>query len=227
MTGRAVGQDRADGPTITVVLVDDHQMFVESLASLLFRVPGISVVAAATNGAEARAAVRARRPDVVLMDYELPDGRGTDLAAEIVAENASTRVVMLTATDDGNVVAAAIAAGCSGYVTKDRAADDVVTAVRLAHAGELVMPPPASLSHLRSQVGSDGSGGEEARISKRELEVLQLMAEGLTTAAMAARLFVSSHTVRNHVQHILAKLGAHSKLEAVSIAVRSGLLIYR
>jgi two-component system, NarL family, response regulator DevR len=226
MTGLAVGQDRADGRTITVMLVDDHQMFVESLASLLFRVPGLRVVAAATNGAEARAAVRARQPDVVLMDYELPDGRGTDLAAEIVAENPSTRVVMLTATDDGNVVAAAIAAGCSGYVTKDRAAEDVVTAVRLAHAGELVMPPP-SLSQLRSQVGPDGSGGEEERISKRELEVLQLMAEGLTTAAMAARLFLSSHTVRNHVQHILAKLGAHSKLEAVSIAVRSGLLIYR
>ncbi len=209
------------------MLVDDHQMFVESLASLLLRVPGIEVVAATTTGAEAMAAVRSKLPDVVLMDYELPDRRGTDLAADILAEHPTTRVVMLTATTDGSVVAAAIAAGCSGYVTKDRAAEEVVAAVRQAHAGELVIPSSSALSPVRPRVSPDQPVGEEPPISKRELEVLQLMAEGLSTTAMAGRLFVSSHTVRNHVQHILAKLGAHSKLEAVSIAVRSGVLYYR
>ena len=218
--------DGADGARpVSVVLVDDHQMFVESLVRLLTGIDGIRVVATAMTGAAGLDAVRSHRPDVVLMDHQLPDGLGTDIAAEIVANQPLTRVVMLTAVAEGDVVAAAISAGCSGYVTKHRPVDDVVTAIRMAHKGEIVMPPPEP-AQPRPRLGPKEEDAEPP-VSKRELEVLQLMAEGLTTAAIAQQLYVSNHTVRNHVQHLLAKLGAHSKLEAVAIAVRSGLIYYR
>lgn len=209
---------------ITVVLVDDHVMFVQSMARLLADQPGISVVGLSDTGTGALEAVRRHEPDVVLLDQQLPDGRGTDVAVRILAQLPRTKVVMLTASEDEDVLLAAIQAGCAGYVTKLHPIDEVVSAVRAAHAGEAVMPP-AMLARLLPRVGRN-EGDSRAKLSKRELEVLTLMADGLTNGAIGERLYVSTYTARNHVQNILTKLEAHSKLEAVSLAVRQGIIRY-
>lgn len=212
------------GGVVTVVLVDDHKMFLQSMGRLLGQFPRLAVVALAGDGAGALDAVRHHRPDVVLMDNRLPDRLGTDVAAQIHEEHPDTKVVMLTADEDEAVLLAAVEAGCAGYVTKLSSVEDVEAAVLAAHAGEVVMTP-AMLGRLlpmvRRQPQEPGP-----KLSERELEVLGLLADGLSNAEIAERLFLSTHTVRNHVQAILIKLGAHSKLQAVSFAVRRGVIRY-
>jgi DNA-binding NarL/FixJ family response regulator len=219
----------ADGPPagghrISVVLVDDHKMFIQSLAKLLGQSPALSVVALADSGTAALEAVRRHEPDVVLMDNGLPDGPGTGVAEQIRVTHPHTKVVILTADENENVLLAAIEAGCAGYVTKLGTVDEVVSAVLAAHGGEVVMPA-AMLARLLPRVMRQPAA-DLPRVSQRELEVLGLLAQGVSNAEIADRLYLSLNTVRNHVQAILGKLGAHSKLEAVAIAVRKGLIRY-
>jgi DNA-binding NarL/FixJ family response regulator len=210
-----------DAP-VTVLLVDDHLILLQGLARLLAADPHTTVVALASNGAGALAAVRTHSPDVVIMDQGLTDARGTDVAAEIKEMRPATHVVMLTASEDDQDLLAAIEAGCSGYVTKHRALDELVSVVHAAYAGEMVMPAEI-LARLLPQL-TQRPRADEPKVSPRELEVLRLMADGLSNQAIGERLYLSTNTVRNHVRNILAKLGAHSKLEAVSIAVREDLI---
>jgi DNA-binding NarL/FixJ family response regulator len=215
---------QSQSETIGVLLVDDHRMFGESLARLLADEPGIDVLAVATSGAEALRLAAALRPKVVLLDQEMPDRDGISVAAELKSKDPDLMVVMLTSSTDDRVLLGAIEAGCSGFLTKDRAAAEVAETVRVAAAGEAVIAP-AMLARLLPQlnrqhqaVGSD--------LTEREIEVLRLMAQGHANKTVARDLTLSVHTVRNHVQSILTKLGAHSKLEAVSIAVREKLIDY-
>jgi DNA-binding NarL/FixJ family response regulator len=215
---------QSQSETIGVLLVDDHRMFGESLARLLADEPGIEVLAVATSGAEALRLAGALRPKVVLLDQEMPDRDGISVAAELKSKDPDLMVVMLTSSTDDRVLLGAIEAGCSGFLTKDRAAAEVAETVRVAAAGEAVIAP-AMLARLLPQlnrqhqaVGSD--------LTEREIEVLRLMAQGHANKTVARDLTLSVHTVRNHVQSILTKLGAHSKLEAVSIAVREKLIDY-
>lgn len=218
------GTTGQSGRAVTVVLVDDHKMFGQSLARLLGQQPGVSVVALAGDAAGAMEAVRRHRPDVVLMDNRLPDGRGTDVAARIRAEQPEAKVVMLTADDDEVVLMAAVEAGCAGYVIKTSSVEEVHSAILAAHTGEVVMTP-AMPGRLPPMVSAPP---EEAgpKLSERELQVLRLLAGGLTNTVISEQLFLSTHTVRNHVHAILGKLGAHSKLEAVSVAIRRGVIRY-
>lgn len=209
---------------VGVLLVDDHRMFGESLARLLADEPGIDVLAVATSGEEALKLASALRPKVVLLDQEMPDRDGVSVAAELKARDPDQMVVMLTSSTDDRVLLGALEAGCSGFLTKDRAAAEVAETVRAAAAGDAVIAP-AMLARLLPQlnkqqqtVGSD--------LTEREIELLRLMAQGHANKTMASTLFLSVHTVRNRVQSILTKLGAHSKLEAVSIAVREKLIGY-
>lgn len=216
--------------TVGVLLVDDHRMFGESLARLLADEPGIEVLALATTGEEALKLASSLHPKVVLLDQEMPDRDGISVAAELKSRDPEQMVVMLTSSTDDRVLLGAIEAGCSGFLTKDRAAAEVAETVRVAAAGDAVITP-AMLARLLPQlnrqhqmmtqhqtVGSD--------LTERELELLLLMAQGHANKSMAHELFLSVHTVRNRVQSILTKLGAHSKLEAVSIAVREKLIDY-
>ena len=209
---------------VRVLVCDDHKILAEGLAALLEGVPGTRVVAVVGTVAEAVQRSTALRPQVVLMDFELPDGTGVDATRAIKEAVPEANVVMLTSYADETVLVAAIEAGCCGFLTKHKSAQDVVAAVRLAAAGEALISPDMLvrlLPRLRRsspehQLGSD--------LTAREREVLGLLADGLSSEAIAARLYLSANTVRNHVQSVLTKLGAHSRLEAVSIAARAGLL---
>jgi DNA-binding NarL/FixJ family response regulator len=208
--------------SIRVVVVDDHEMLVQGIRAVLSAEPDIDVIASAGSVEDGCAAARLHAPDVVLMDYELPDGDGAQATERIKREVPSAQVVMVTSFDDEAVLVRAIESGCSGFITKHKAIEEVVRAVRAARAGEALISP-SMLARLlpklrRSQrgVGTD--------LTPREIEVLKLLAEGLSNAMIAERLVLSLHTVRNHVQNVISKLGAHSKLEAVATAVREGII---
>lgn len=205
---------------IRVLVVDDHEMVAEGLVGALKAEPDVEVVGTAGTVQEATQMAARLAPDVVVMDYRLPDGDGVSATAAICRESPGSSVVMVTASTHDAVVAAAIDAGCVAFVTKDRAASDVVAAVRAATRGEVAFPA-RGLAHLKK-----ASGRHVGTLTPRELEVLQFLADGASTNHIAARLFLSPSTVRNHVQSVLTKLNVHSKLEAVTTAVREGLVGY-
>jgi DNA-binding NarL/FixJ family response regulator len=208
--------------SIRVVIIDDHEMLVQGLRAALGSEPDIDVVASAGSVEEGCAAVRMHVPDVVLMDYELPDGDGAHATERIKSDVPAAQVVMVTSFDDEAVLVRAIEAGCCGFITKHKAVGEVASAVRAANAGEALISP-SMLARLlpRLRRKEQGIGVD---LTPRELEVLKLLAEGISNAAIAERLVLSLHTVRNHVQNVIGKLGAHSKLEAVATAVREGIL---
>jgi DNA-binding NarL/FixJ family response regulator len=175
-------------------------------------------VGTAHGVAEALALVESGRPNVVLMDYRLPDGDGISAVTEILRKWPETHVLMLSGDAPEDLMALAIEAGCVGMLAKNRPTEELLSAVRSAGRGELVFRVDEMntlIHHLRRSVNPDAE-----LLTKREIEVLQLLAEGMSTERVAAELFISIHTVRNHVAKILTKLGAHSKLEAVAIATR-------
>lgn len=213
----------ARAPT-RVLLVHDHVMFSESLRRVLELEADIEIVGTATTAREAIESVARYRPDVVLMDQELPDAPGTAAAAQVKLDYPETAVVMLTGHIDEGVLLDAIEAGCSGYVTKDEAVGAVVDAVRAAHAGEAVISPQLLIRLLPRLRRAGERSGRRNQLTTRELEVLRLLARGLTNQEIAAQLTISLNTARNHIQSTITKLHAHSKLEAVASAVRDGII---
>jgi len=207
---------------ISIVLVDDHAMFAESIARLLAKEPDFVVKGVAARVDTGVALARASKPDIAIVDYQLPDGDGAELARQVLTVSPASRVLMLTGSAEPRVLIAAIDAGCAGFVTKNKAFAELANAVRLVHGGDAVIPPDL-LASLLPRMGRTNRGlGFD--LTSREREVLELLATGAANQAIAVQLFLSVHTVRNHVQNILVKLGAHSKLEAVAIAVREGLI---
>lgn len=209
---------------IKVLIVDDHLMFAESLARLLVDHADITVVGVATSGREGIDLAIQHHPRVVLLDYDMPESDGVQVALEMKRHDPSIMVVMLTAYTEDRILLAAIEAGCSGFLTKDRAASDVATSVRSAAAGEAVISPALLARLLPRLNGAHRSVGDD--LTDRERELLSHLAAGATNKAIAAELHLSVNTVRNYVQSVLTKLGAHSKLEAVSTAVREGIIRY-
>lgn len=197
-------------------------MFVDGLEAALSEEPEIEVLGAAGTVSGAIRLIDLRPPDVVLCDQVLPDGDGIEIAERVRGKHPDCRVVIVTQLADETVIARAVDAGCSGYVSKERPVADVVAAIRAAAAGEAVISPDVLARLLRRyQRAPQGIG---ALLTAREHETLQLLAEGISNEAIANRLVVSLSTVRNHVQGVLQKLGAHSQLEAVVIAMREGLV---
>jgi DNA-binding NarL/FixJ family response regulator len=207
---------------IRVLIVDDHEILTSSLALVLDGQPGVTTVGVAGTLARAKAMMATTAPDVVLLDHRLPDGDGVAAIKDLRAIRPSAGIVILTASAADHVLVAAIEAGAAGFVSKTRGLSEVTAAVRAAASGESVISPEMLARLLpRLQRGGSASRGE---LTEREREVLSLLADGLSNAAIADKLTVSVHTVRNHISNLSAKLGAHSKLEALSIAVRDGLL---
>lgn len=212
-----------DAP-VRVLLVDDHQMFAESLARLLGDEEDISILATCASALEATEIAARTRVDVALVDYFLPGPDGIGLARSLKRLDPATQIVMLTGAPDERLLLAAIEAGCSGFLTKERAAAEVASAIRTVAEGEALISSEM-LSRLLPKIGGAArSPGSD--LTERERELLAYLARGMTNRAIATELFLSVNTVRNYVQAILTKLGAHSKLEAVSIAARAGLVDY-
>jgi DNA-binding NarL/FixJ family response regulator len=193
---------------------------------MLDREPDMEVVGVAGTVAEAKAMAR-ERLDVVLMDYRLPDGTGAEATRAIKARWPAARVVMLTAVNDDETVMESIQAGADGYLTKDRAVEEVVSAVRAANAGETLLPRSVILGIAQRVVAARDKTVERRQIeplTPRELEVLKALSEGLSTPEICERLFIAPNTLRTHVQNIMGKLRVHSKLEAVAFAIRNRLV---
>jgi DNA-binding NarL/FixJ family response regulator len=207
---------------VRVLIVDDHEVLASSLAMVLDAEEDLSAVGVATTLEQARAIIAKARPDVVLLDHRMPDGDGVAAIPSLRRRQPSIGIVVLTASSSDHVLLAAIEAGASGFLSKTRSLDEVTAAVRAAAAGESVISPEL-LARLLPRFGRGGPHSADD-LTEREREVLALVAEGLSNAAIAERLVVSVHTVRNHIASLSAKLGAHSKLEALSIALRQGLL---
>jgi DNA-binding NarL/FixJ family response regulator len=205
---------------IRVLVVEDHRMFAEALSAALAAEQDIEVVGTASSVASGVVEARRLRPTVVLMDYRLPDGDGSEAARAIRAENPPTRVLLVTASAEESLLREALRAGCSGIVTKGRSVEELVAAVRAAANGETVINP--ALLDRVVQAGEDEQG--VGLLSERQLEVLRLTAEGLSAAEIAAQLGLSLHTVRNHLQGCIRRLGVHSKTQAVSLAIKRGII---
>jgi DNA-binding NarL/FixJ family response regulator len=210
-------------PQIRVLLVDDHQVLADALTLLLRTQDDLDVLAVLPDAEKALRIVDEMQPDVVVMDVDLPGMNGITATRRIVAARPETRVIVLTALMDPEVVEGAAAAGAIGFVSKQRAADDLLGAIRAAARGEEVF----RTSDLQRLWNGKVTAGERAgifQLTSREIEVLQALTDGLSTNEVASSLFLSSRTVQGHVQSILTKLQVRSKLEAVLYGLRHGLV---
>jgi DNA-binding NarL/FixJ family response regulator len=207
-----------------VLVVDDHQGFSEALELLLRRQPDVRLVGSARGAAEAFGMLE-DEPDVVLMDLYMPGVDGIEATRRLRELVPHAKVVLLTAVQRPEVIADALAAGACGYVPKTRAADELMDVVRRAAAGELVMPEDDLAPVVERLLGGRRASGERAlrSLTPREAEVLGALALGSTPSEIATALGISALTVHSHVKNILAKLGVHSKIEAVTLAWRHGL----
>ncbi|HEY5434483.1 MAG TPA: response regulator transcription factor [Candidatus Limnocylindrales bacterium] len=213
---------------IRVLLVDDQRLILDALSRLLANEPDIRIVGLASSVAET-AAYAGEPVDVALVDYRLRDGTGVDATRAIKSRWPFARVVMLTAVEDDETVYESIQAGADGYLTKDRAAEEVVGTVRAARAGEMLLPRSVIMAIARRLAETrdhdrDAASTPDERLTPRELEVLRALTEGLSTPEICASLAITPNTLRTHVQNIMGKLHVHSKLGAVAFALRHGLV---
>ncbi|MGW2049833.1 response regulator [Streptomyces sp. NPDC001858] len=211
------------------VLLADDQTLVRTGFRLILRADGIDVVAEATNGAEAVEGVRRTRPDVVLMDVRMPEMDGLEATRRILTgAPGEPRVIILTTFDLDRYVYAALSAGASGFLLKDVTPEQLTAAVRTVRTGDALLAPAVTrrLVQRFAQRGSDTAAlhRDLASLTPRELEVLGLLARGLSNAELAARLHLAETTVKTHVARILAKLGLRDRVQAVIVAYETGLV---
>ena len=209
-------------PFIRVLVVDDHHLFREGLVRLLQEAPDIQVVGSAASGEEALALLdNGILPDVVLLDLNMPGLGGLNTLGRITAHHPDLPVLVLTVSEAGDDLVAAIRAGARGYLLKRATSAEVLDAIRRAHRGEAVLAP--EMERIRQGEVQGGRSPALARLTPREQEVLRLVAAGLSNKEIAARLYLSPHTVKAHLRNILDKLGLQSRAEAAAWAVRHGL----
>ena len=202
--------------------MDDHRMFATSLAQALHSEPDLLVVGQAASIGAAQELTASAAPDVVLLDHRLPDGDGVGAITDLQRIRPTAKVVVLTASASDRVLVAAMEAGAAGFIAKTQRLEDVLAGVRAAAQGESVVSAKL-LSRLLPRLHRRAGRGR-TDLTDREREILDLLAGGRSNADIAQRLTISVHTVRNHVANLSAKLGAHSKLEVLAIAVREGLV---
>jgi DNA-binding NarL/FixJ family response regulator len=217
------------GPSARVLLADDQRVVREGLATLLGLLPGIEVVGAAADGEEAVALAAELAPDIVLMDLRMPRCDGVEATRRLREANPDSKVIALTTYADDRSVVDALRAGARGFLTKDAGAEEIERAIDAVMRGDAAIDP-AVQHHLVDAVAA-GEPAEEpqarptlpAGLTRREAEVLALIAEGLTNAEIAARLVVSEATVKSHINHLFTKTGVRDRAQAVTYAYRHGL----
>jgi DNA-binding NarL/FixJ family response regulator len=217
------------GEPIRVLVADDHALYRRGLEMVLSVEPGIEIVGEAGDGAEAIRRAEELLPDVVLMDIRMPRRSGIEACTAIKDVAPSTRIVILTISDEESDLFEAVRAGANGYLLKDVPGEDIAEGIRAVVSGQSLISPSMA-SKLLAEFQSMILRGEERqqlagpRLTDRELQVLRLVARGMANRDIAAALFISENTVKNHVRNILEKLQLHSRMEAVAYAVREKLL---
>ncbi|MFI9818555.1 response regulator [Saccharothrix variisporea] len=212
------------------VVVADDQLLVRTGFTMILSADGIDVVAEASDGAQAVEAVRRTKPDVVLMDIRMPELDGLEATRRILTGRPDEpRVIMLTTFDLDHYVYAALAAGASGFLLKDVTPEHLVSAVRLVRTGDALLAPTITRRLVERFAHRDGgttttAHQDLAALTPRELEVLRLLASGLSNAELAGRLHLSEATVKTHIARILAKLGLRDRVQAVIAAYETGLV---
>jgi DNA-binding NarL/FixJ family response regulator len=201
---------------IRVLAVDDHPLLREGIATLINSQPDMLLVAGASNGHEATQGFREHLPDVVLMDLRLPDMSGIDAMIAIRSEFPEARIVMLTTSEGDVEIQRALASGAKGYLLKGMPPKDLLAAIRQVHAGKKGIPPQIA-AHLAEHYSDED-------LTVREIEFLQQIAGGNRNRDIAERLFISEETVKVHIKHIMEKLGASDRTQAVAIGVRRGII---
>lgn len=208
--------------TITLIVVDDHPVVRDGLRGMFDSAPGFRVLGEAADGEEGVDLALRLDPDVVLMDLRMPGGGGVAAIAELARRGARSRVLVLTTYDTDTDTLPAIEAGATGYLLKDAPREELFTAVRAAAKGRTVLSPAVAsrlVSHVRTPAAPDGE-----QLSAREREVLALVAKGTSNREIARELFISEATVKTHLTHIFAKLGAKDRAAAVAQAYDRGIL---
>jgi DNA-binding NarL/FixJ family response regulator len=215
---------------VRLLLVGDDGMFAAGVASLLGDRPGIRTIGCASDAEEAAGLCRARPPDIVLLDLDLPGVDGIEATKRILQSCSGAKVVVVAELQSPEAIAAALSAGACGFVPRTPDPRDLSGVLRRAAAGEIVLPAvhlPDVVQQLE-ELGGAGTGASEravvSRLTARETEIIAALAEGASTEEVADRLGISRMTVQSHVKSILAKLEVHSKVEAVTLAWRHGLV---
>jgi len=204
---------------IRLLVVDDHPVVRDGLKGMLSGEPDMEVIGEAADGLEAVAVAAAKTPDIVLMDLRMPVLDGVAATRRLLAEHPAIKVIVLTTYDEDTDIVRAVQAGAAGYLLKDAPREELYQAIRAAAQGRTVLAPKVA-ARLLGQLRHSAT----ATPSDRELEVLGLVARGLTNRAIAARLHISEATVKTHLVHVFAKLGVDDRTAAVTVALERGLL---
>jgi DNA-binding NarL/FixJ family response regulator len=211
--------------SIEIIIADDHKLMREGLGSLLTRTADIVVVGQANNGREAVQLTEKHRPDLVVMDVSMPDLNGIDATRQIALRSPKTKVIALSMHSDRQFVAEMFRAGAKGYLLKDSAFEELATAILKVARNETYIAPKLSGFNIEDYATREEPGDVllKPKLSDREREVLQLMAEGNGTKEIAALLHLSAKTVETHRQHLMDKLEIYSVAELTKFAIREGL----
>ncbi len=213
--------------TIRVILADDQPLVRAGLRRMIDQAPDIDVAAEAGTGAEAVQLARDTDPDVVVMDIRMPGMDGIEATQLITAGDARARVLVLTTFDDDDYVYGALRAGASGFLVKDMALEDILTAIRVVAAGDAMIAPGVArrlIAQFACQPRADRKPRELTGITDREREVLRLVGLGMSNAEIAAALYITGGTAKTHVARLLAKLGARDRVQLVITAYQAGLV---
>ncbi len=211
---------------LRVMVVDDHPMWRDAVAKDL-EAAGLEVVATAATGTEAITRFRAVRPQVVVLDLQIPPPSGVDVTATVLQEDPSARVLILSASGEQDDVLEAVKAGATGYLVKSASRDELISAVRRVGAGDSVFTPGLAglvlgeFRRIALDPGPETPPGEQ--LTERETEVLKMVAKGMSYKQIAERLVLSHRTIQNHVQNTLRKLQLHNRVELTRYAIQQGL----
>jgi two-component system, NarL family, response regulator LiaR len=209
---------------IRILIVDDHSLVRKGLRMLISGAPDMDVIGEAANGIEAVEQARAADPDVILMDLQMPKMGGIEAIREIKKSNPGAKILVLTSFSDDENVFSAIKEGAQGYLLKDSLPSELMDAIRAIHKGQPFLNPTVTEKLMRGISNPGGSAAQGEKLSRRELEVLKLVAVGKSNHEIAVQLIVSERTIDTHIRSILSKLSLSNRTQAALYAVREGLI---